>query len=50
MTQANRLSADDLLVLLAVGRSGRYVTAAGVRTLEGVVRMEEQRDVLMGTP
>ncbi|MDT5242419.1 MAG: hypothetical protein QOD97_4617, partial [Mycobacterium sp.] len=28
MTQANRLSADDLLVLLAVGRSGRYVTAA----------------------
>ena len=23
-----RLSADDLLVLLAVGRSGRYVTAA----------------------
>jgi len=28
MTQANRLSADDLLVLLAVGRSGRYVIAA----------------------
>jgi DNA-binding transcriptional LysR family regulator len=28
MTQANRPSADDLLVLLAVGRSGRYVTAA----------------------
>ena len=28
MTQSSRLSADDLLVLLAVGRSGRYVTAA----------------------
>jgi DNA-binding transcriptional LysR family regulator len=28
MTPGNRLSADDLLVLLAVGRSGRYVTAA----------------------
>ena len=27
-TPAQRLSADDLLVLLAVGRSGRYVTAA----------------------
>ncbi len=28
MTGQNRLSADDLLVLLAVGRSGRFVTAA----------------------
>lgn len=28
MSDGNRLSADDLLVLLAVGRSGRYVTAA----------------------
>jgi DNA-binding transcriptional LysR family regulator len=28
MTDRRRLSADDLLVLLAVGRSGRYVTAA----------------------
>jgi DNA-binding transcriptional LysR family regulator len=28
MTDGRRLSADDLLVLLAVGRSGRYVTAA----------------------
>src|SRR3954468_24992838 len=27
-TPARRPSADDLLVLLAVGRSGRYVTAA----------------------
>jgi DNA-binding transcriptional LysR family regulator len=28
VTDGKRLSADDLLVLLAVGRSGRYVTAA----------------------
>jgi DNA-binding transcriptional LysR family regulator len=28
MTDPRRLSADDLLVLLAVGRSGRFVTAA----------------------
>ncbi len=28
VTDGQRLSADDLLVLLAVGRSGRYVTAA----------------------
>jgi DNA-binding transcriptional LysR family regulator len=28
MTDDKKLSADDLLVLLAVGRSGRYVTAA----------------------
>ena len=28
VTDEKRLSADDLLVLLAVGRSGRYVTAA----------------------
>lgn len=28
VAEASRLSADDLLVLLAVGRSGRYVTAA----------------------
>ena len=28
VAEAPRLSADDLLVLLAVGRSGRYVTAA----------------------
>src|SRR5690349_12039189 len=28
MAGTQRLSADDLLILLAVGRSGRYITAA----------------------